>query len=440
MNQSPAKDTHAKALALNLDPSIYGSFAEIGGGQEVARWFLTVGGASGTIAQTISAYDKAFSDHTYGAGTRYVSRERVLAMLDHEFALVVDRLSPTRGSQTRFFAFANTVATRNYKGDNEQHGWIGLRFQIEPGGKPSDLFIHVNLRDPTTSQQQDALGVIGVNLLHAAYFARASMEQFLESIWDGLAIERMEIDVLDYSGPAFAGSDPRASCLQLLRRKMSRAIVFDRNFQAVEPSSILRKRPLLIDRGRFETVEPFHAAMLESAGRALRKEGIELSRDPQALLELALHPAMDDDAADDATLLARIRNMLNHYPAMVTDMSEMYRLVPYLRRYTAEPIRIVVGVSLLARILQSSFYSALPGSLLEGMGRLFASNVSLYAYPMPREAVIKTIGTETAKGNIRIADSATGLVHADDLILEPPSNHLYRYLRETGHVMPIEPA
>src|SRR3954470_12666982 len=160
-----AKDTHTKPLAINLQASIYGSFAEIGGGQEVARWFLTVGAASGTVAQTISAYDKAFSDDTYGAGTRYVSRESLSAMLDREYKLLVERLGPTRGPQSRFFAFADTVATRNFKGDNEQHGWIGLRFQTEPLGEPSDLLLHVNLMDVTAVAQQEALGILGVNLL-----------------------------------------------------------------------------------------------------------------------------------------------------------------------------------------------------------------------------------------------------------------------------------
>src|SRR2546425_5592145 len=195
-----AKDTHAKALAINLEASIYGSFAEIGAGQEVARWFLTVGAASGTVAQTISAYDKAVSDDTYGAGTRYVSRERLLAMLDHEYKLVTERLGPARGTRTCFFAFADTVATRNYKGDNEQHGWVGLRFQTEPRSDPSDVLLHVNLMDPTAQQQQEALGVLGVNLLYGAHHARGSADEFLAGLSDALSIDRLEIDVLEQSG------------------------------------------------------------------------------------------------------------------------------------------------------------------------------------------------------------------------------------------------
>jgi hypothetical protein len=431
-----SKDTHAKALAINLDSSIFGSFAEIGGGQEVSRWFLTVGAASGSVAQTISAYDKAFSDDTYGAGTRYVSRERLLAMLDHEYTLLVERLGPTRGEKTRFFVFADTVATRNYKGDNDQHGWIGLRFQSEPLAEPNDFLLHVNLMDTTAAEQQEALGVLGVNLLYAAHFDEGT-DAFLRGLWDGLSIHRLHIDVLDFSGPAFRGEDPAAWCVQLLRHKMTCAVIFDANFRVVEPSNILRKRPLIVDRGRFETIEPFHEAMLKSAGHALRSEGAKVDREPQAVLELALHPATADDAPDDAAILSRIRNMLHLGPALLSDLPEGFRLVPYLRRFTSEPIRFVGGVTQLARMFQAQFYDALPGSLLEGMGKLFASNVSYYVYPMPRQAVIEALGTDAA-AELGILNSSSDLIGADNLAAPAPLNHLYRYLRETGHVVPIE--
>jgi hypothetical protein len=434
-----ARDTHAKALAINLDPSIFGSFAEIGGGQEVARWFLNVGAASGTVAQTISAYDKAFSDDTYGAGTRYVSRERLSAMLDHEYKLLAERLGEARGSQSRFFAFADTVATRNFKGDNEQHGWIGLRFQAQPLAETNDVHLHVILKDPTATQQQEALGVLGVNLLHAAHHARASAGLFLDSLWDGLSIERLEIDVLDFSGPAFADQDPRAWCVNLLRRQMATGILFDTNFRVIEPSAVLRKRPLLVDRGRFETIEPFHAAMLRAADQALRKEAGGITRDPQAVLEMTLHPAVDDDAPDDAVVLARVKNMAAHFPALVTNLAEGFRLVPYLRRHTAEPIRLVGGVSLLARILEAQFYSALPGTLLEGMGRLFSSNVTFYAYPMPRAAVITALGVGAEAVRVGVTDTSSPLIGVDDLVVPPPLNHLYHYLRAAGRIVPIEP-
>ena len=438
MSDVSAKDTHAKALAIHLDPSIYGSFAEIGGGQEVARWFLSVGAASGTVAQTISAYDKTFSDETYGAGTRYVSRERVVAMLDHEYNLLVERLGPSRGAEARFFAFADTVATRNFKGDNEQHGWIGMRFQGTQNGHPSDLLLHVNLRDSTARQQQEALGMLGVNVIYSAFYARASADDFLKCLWGGLSIERMGIDVLDFSGPAFARADAKAWCLQLLRRRMACAIALDADSQVVEPASVLRKRPLLVDRGRFKSVDPFHAAMLNAAKRTLANEGLPLGRDPLPLLELSLVPVNDDDTPDDAAVLTRTQEMLKVAPVLVSELSEGHQLIPYLRRFTAEPIRMVGGMSQLARILLSEFYGTTPFSLLERLGKFFAQDVKYYAYPMPRDAVAHTLAADPAAGNVRLVDSAAQMVGVDDFILAPPANHLYRYLRETGWVVPIE--
>jgi hypothetical protein len=371
-------DAHAKALSINLDPSIYGSFAEIGAGQEVARLFLSAGGASGTIAQTISAYDKVFSDSTYGAGTRYVSRERLLAMLDHEYRLLLERLGPTRGAQSRFFVLADTVSARNYQGDNEQHGWVGLRFQAEPGAEPNDVLIHVNLRDPTALLQQQALGILGVNLLYAVHHQRVSAEQFLRGLSHDLSIDRLEFDVLELGGPVFAAADARLWCMDLLCLGLAHAIVFDREFKVVEPSSILRKRPLIVDRGRFETIEPFHEQMLRASERHLRKEGIPLERDPVALLEISTRP-VSGSCLEASEVLSRTDRLRQIGPVLVTDYAELYGLAAYLRRHTAEPIRFVTGVSLLARLMEDRFYDELPGSLLEGLGRTFAENVKVYA-------------------------------------------------------------
>ena len=274
--RSARLDAHSKALAINLDPSIYGSIAEIGAGQEVARWFLTVGAASGTIAQTISAYDKTFSDATYGAGTRYVSKERLAAMLDREYRLLVERLGSSRGGTTRFFAFADTASARNFKGDNEQHAWVGIRFQIEPLAAPSDILLHVNLMSPTSILQQQSLGVLGANLIHAAHYECTTVDGFLAGLWDDLSIDQLEIDVLELNGPAFSGLDVRACCIQLVRRDMTHAVLFDSAGQQTEPSGIFRKRPVLLDRGRFAADEPLHQAILKSSELHLKAEGISL--------------------------------------------------------------------------------------------------------------------------------------------------------------------
>jgi hypothetical protein len=222
---------------------------------------------------------------------------------------------------------------------------------------------------------------------------------------------------------------------------MTPAIMFDTSFRVVEPSAVLRKRPLLIERGRFESVEPFHAAMLRAADRALREEVASLGREPQGLLEMTLHPVVDDDAPDDDAVLARVKNMTRVLPMLVSDLPEAFRLVPYLRRHTAEPIRLVGGVTMLARILQAEFYQGLPGSLLEGMGKLFAAGVTLYAFPMPRDAVEAALatGSEAAAGKVRLRDAGAAMIGADDLVLAPPVDHLIRYLRAAGHVVPINP-
>src|SRR3954470_20633442 len=244
-------DTHGKALALNLDGSYYGTLAEIGAGQEVARWFLSVGAASGTVAKTMSAYDKTVSDDIYGSGTRYVSKERLQAMLDWEYRFLLERLTTTRGGSKRFFVFADTVAARNYQGTNEQHGWMGIRFQTEPGSEPSQILLHANLRDRAALLQQQAVGILGVNLIYAALRQRSNSDAFLAGLFDQLSIEKIEIDVIQLDGPAFAGSEGDEWCLALLGRNMAHAIVFNQLGNAVEASNVLRKRPVLVMRGTF---------------------------------------------------------------------------------------------------------------------------------------------------------------------------------------------
>jgi hypothetical protein len=427
-------DVHAKALAINLDPSIYGTIAEIGAGQEVARWFLKVGGASGTIAQTISAYDKTYSDVTYGAGTRYVSEERLRAMLDHEYRLLVERLGPTRGAETRFFVFADTASARNYKGDNEQHAWIGLRFQPELRAEPSDIVLHVSLMDAAAQLQQEALGLLGVNLIHAAYYCRSSTDDFLAALWHELTIARLEVDVIHLSGPAFANVDSRAGCLRLIRRGMTRAIVLDASGRVVEPAAVLRKRPLIVSRSLHATVGQFHEATVAASMRELKAEGIAAGRDPVALVEVSLKPFLGDPP-QDPEVLAGLKLVGKDSAVAVTDFGEPFLLANYLRRFTAEPIRFAWDVSQLARIFEERLHADLPAAILESLGKLFAANVKVHVYPMPREAVLAALGPST--DDFRLTASAAGVVTADDLHPRPPVEHLYRYLREAGWVLPL---
>lgn len=428
-------DTHAKALAINLDPTIYGTIAEIGAGQEVARWFLKVGAASGTVAQTISAYDKTVSDSIYGAGTRYVSKERLLRMLECEFKQLTERLGPSCGDVKKFFVYANTASARNYAGDNEQHAWIGLRFLTEAHGIPSDIIIHVALLDRTNQQQQDALGVLGVNLIHAVHFHRQSMEDFLAAVWDELSLVNMEIDVLEMRGPAFEGFDYRRCALHLLRHGMARVLAFDKTGLVIDPSSVLRKRPMIVERGKFAPLEPYHGAMLEAAENHLKSEDLVLGRDIVRVLEMTLNP-VGGYGPNDAEVLERIGALGEMGVVLVSALGEAYLLVEYLRRFSSEPLRFTMGVSLLARMLNEQFYEKLPGRLLEGLGKLLAANVKIYVYPMPRSAVFDSLGDNAE--HFKIVADDIGIVHADGLCPKAPVGHLYQYLRDAGWVWPVK--
>src|SRR5262249_16855781 len=275
MAASEKLDTHQKALNLNLDPSKFGSFAEIGAGQEVARWFLAVGAASGTVAKTISAYDKEVSDDLYGSGVRYVSKQRLEAMLDAEWAQLLVQLQKTRGSTTRFFSFVDTVSARKYAGTNEAHGWMGIRFQLEPGAAPNDIVLHINMRDTSNLAQQEAIGILGVNIVYAVFLQLQSAESFLQGLT--LNIEkRIEIDYVDFRGPALHGWDSRIFLMDLLRAGFAEAICFPSGGGAVPPTEVLYKKPIVLAPGYFEHLDPLHADIHErllSAGiQQLRSE------------------------------------------------------------------------------------------------------------------------------------------------------------------------
>jgi hypothetical protein len=430
------QDTHAKALSLNLEAKAYGTLAEIGAGQEVARWFLSVGAASGTVAKTISAYDKKMSDEIYGTGTRYVSKERLLAMLGLEYKLLLERLNTTHGKDRCFFAFADTVAARNYQGTNEQHGWVGILFQSAPGSPPNQILLHINLRDPTAQLQQQAIGVLGVNLIYAAFRQRSSRADFLSGLFNELSNARIEIDVIALDGPAFADEDSSDWCLALLEQKMAQAIVFDAKGQVVEPASLIRKRPLLVMRGSFGHPEHFEAGLFESAKRCLLAEGVALEREPATLFELTVRHVSNGPALIPADMLQIIRRLAQQGVVIITHFPETYLLTHYLRRHSTEPIRLILGTGALANTLHEAFYTRLPGALLEGIGRLLAINVKLYVAPMPRDAFRAAIAD--LSGSLEIRKSDNSLVTVDDLMPAVPNRHLFDYLRASGRIVGLE--
>jgi len=264
-DERPKLSTNQKALKINLDPIRYGTFAEIGAGQEVARWFFKVGGAAGTISKSMSAYDMAVSDAIYGRCKRYVSRERLQSMLDHEHRLNIERLHPSRGGSTAFFAFADTVAARNYLGTNECHGWLGVKFQAHPRDEDNQVLIHVRMLDHENSLQQEALGIVGVNLLYATFFLHHKPHLMLESLLDNLTTERIEIDMVEFSGIEFRHVDNRVMSLKLVQLGLSGAAIFGPTGEVLQPSEFLRKRSILVERGSFRPVTKVNMDMVRCA-------------------------------------------------------------------------------------------------------------------------------------------------------------------------------
>lgn len=432
-------DTHQRALAINLDASIYGSFAEIGAGQEVARWFFHVGGAAGTVARTISAYDMAMSDAVYGKAERYVSRARLEAMLACEHALLVTQLGPERGEKSRFFAFADTVSARNYAGTNECHGWIGLRFQHEHGSAPSDVVLHVNMMDASNLLQQQAVGILGVHLIHAAYHERATAESFLKSLFEGLSLARIEVDVADLRGPAFPGFDARATALQLVLQGLTPAVVFGEDGAIAAPSELLRKRPLVIERGRYRTKKWEHGVLLAAAARKLRAELAADAREPLALFEISLAEKAETPAPNAVEVLERVARLSKFgFPIAVTRFGRAFELSEFVRRYTPEPVRFAMGVSNLVETLLTHAEAGAVGGGMQALGRLLSENVRLYIFPMP-PAIFRERLEQAGLDPRTIQHDPAGPVTAESLRLPSPMSHIHAYLLAAGWLVALPP-
>src|SRR6202041_1221990 len=316
-----------KARRINVDAPIYGTFAEIGAGQEVAREFFHAGGASGTIAKSISAYDMVFSDAIYGKSPRYVSRERLTLMLDHEYDLLVARLATIRGEQTNFFVFADTVSTRNYQGTNEAHGWLGIRFQSEPMGEPSEIVLHVRMRDEDAVLQQQALGIVGVNLIYGALYYRSNPRELIESLQDNLGPNRVEIDMLRFSGQCFEKVDNRLMSLHLVECKLTNAVMFGRQGEVLQPSEVLHKKAILVERGSFRPVTHVNVDMIDCAAAQFVQEPLVKGKDVIILMEITMHNLLAGGELDAEDFLSRV-DLLSDigFTVLISNYSEYYRL------------------------------------------------------------------------------------------------------------------
>jgi len=428
-------DTHEKALSINLDTTIFGSFAEIGAGQEVARWFLRVGGASGTVAKTISAYDKEVSDNLYGTGTRYVSKSRLQAMLDREWEQLLGQLGASRGADTRFFSFVDTVSARNYAGTNDCHGWVGLRFLKEPGGAVQDVILHVNLQDPSNVRQQEAVGILGVNLLYAAHHALGSPSEFLGSVFEDLGLHRLEIDCLEWSGPAFQDWDRNEVHAFLVSGGYAEAVVIPADGELVPPNEALYKRALVLAPGGFDTLEQLHANLIEDTLARLPKEEVTESKGELGLFCLPIKDPFNEVEGVPAREIVKQARTLQGlgYGAMIFARPELYRMSAYSNRYTKSPIHFAIRLSAVVRVLEHR-YKDLPGALLEGIARLFTQNVRLIVYPMAEEELQGRLKTAGLSGwSWKQTD---GVVSADNLTPSEPLASLYQYLLRSRFILP----
>lgn len=413
-------NTHQKALQVNLERRWYGSFAEIGAGQEVVRWFFRVGGASGTVAKSMSAYDMAVSDAIYGTAERYVSRSRLQAMLDIEFDLNIERLSAMRGDTTSFFAFADTVATRNFQGTNECHGWLGVKFQAQPRDQASQVVIHVRLLDQDAAAQQEALGIVGVNLCHGCFFMHHEPEKLVENLLDGLTVGRIEIDLIEFGGIEFRNVDNRVMALKLVQVGLSGAAMFGANGTILQPSEVFYKKAVLVERGSFRPVTHVNVDMMRCAHEKFTADENVAGKPVLQVMELTMHNLLQTGAMDRRDFLARADVLAScGTTVMISDFSEFFRLGAYLSRMTKEPVGLVLGVPTLIEIFQEKYYTTLPGGILESFGRLFKNNLRLYVYPRQ----------DTVSGYLSTVDT---------LQVAPELQNLYEYLRNRGSFVGLD--
>jgi hypothetical protein len=412
--------THEKALKINLDPRRYGTFAEIGAGQEVARWFFRVGGGAGTIAKSMSAYDMLVSDAIYGPCDRYVSRQRLQSMLDHEHRLNLERLHEKRSHNTTFFAFADTVAARSFKGGNECHGWMGIKFQAHPRDEDSQIIIHVRMLDTENALQQEALGIVGVNLLYGAFFLHHEPEQLIDSLVDNLTTNRIEVDMIEFSGIEFRRVDNRLMSLKLVQVGLSDAALFAANGTVLQPSEVFHRKAVLVERGSFRPVCHVNLDMLESARRRfeidLGTDGMEVVQ----LMEITMNNLMATGQIDYQDFLARVDIMAAcGMTVLVSNYFQYYRLAAYLSRHTKLKIAITMGIPSVRDLFEEKYYTDLDGGILESLGRLFKNDIKLYIYPLKEPGTGK-------------------LIKLDTLEIAPDLRPLYTYLRNKHYLEQLE--
>ncbi|KAK9917589.1 hypothetical protein WJX75_006149 [Coccomyxa subellipsoidea] len=437
-----------KALQINLDPKWYGSFAEIGAGQEVARWLFRVGGAAGTIAKSVSAYDMTISDSMYGAARRYVTRERVEAMLDYEFLQCKLTLRNQRGETTNFFAFADTLTTKAFNRDNECHGWLGVKYQTAPMREPNTVMIHIRMLDKSAQLQQEAVGVLGINLIHAAFYMGGDTGAIISSLLNELTRARIEVDLISFQGPTFRHVDNRVAALRLVQKGLCDAALFDPSGELQIPQETLYKKNVLVVRGRFRPFTLLHNDMLQGAAAQFfcetpSKTGTSTDtglasdtydecvyrEDTLVLLELTTRDMMEggdlldwttDHGIQEDAFIQRIEALSTMgYSVLLSNYRRYFKLATYLATFTRESIVIAIGLPSLIDLFKLKYYNDLDGGILEGFGRLLKFDLKIYVYP--------TLDTKTGE-----------VITAKNVKVEPEVQKLYDYIYERGTIIPVE--
>lgn len=409
--------TRNKALILNQDPEYYGSFAEIGAGQEVARHFFRAGLASQTVAKSMSAYDKVFSDAIYGKGSRFVSAERLKKMLAHEFELLQDRLTE-RASKSSFFAFANTVATSSHEEIPTCHGWMGIRFQTKPHGPSNDIILHVKMLDRLRLQQQEALGALGVNLAYAARLQLKEGKDLIESLLDNLSPDRLEIDCIYFDGPDLEHIDSRLMCLELVNSGLSKTVMFDEKGQPLCPSDALYKKNIFVQRGTFRPVTLTNIKILEKGLKHFRKDVDCKKEDTIVFLEISMSGLKQTGKAYKRDFLDRVDAICATGNCVLVSNFQLYsELVNYMRRLTDQGIGLVIGASTLEQIMNPKFYQHVLGGMLGAFSRLFEGPTKLYVYPFKQNNSCTT---------------------AASFVPPAPTSDFYSYLRKSKCIVDID--
>lgn len=436
-----SRNTSQKALRLNLDDKKYGTIVEIGAGQEVARQFFLAGAAAGTIAKTMSAYDMKFSDAIYGVQNdgRYVSKARVKAMMEQEFNLVVERVSEGRSKSSRYFAYAATVAAKSFNRQNECHAWCGIRVQMYPGAEPSNIKVHVRMKDDNAEAQQQALGILGVNLIYAAYYYFENPKMIIDSLTDNIKPGRIEIDSIEFIGPYFEDLDNRAINLHLIRSWKTRAIMFKPDGSITVPAEMLYKKNVLTIRGSFRPVTNLNVDMIEQGKKAfLEKHGIE-DKNTIVIAEISLNDAKGHDnhvPEEDLVQRVQILNALG-YNVMISDYTRYFKLREYFRQYTKMQIGIVVGVVNMRQIFDEDSYVGVEGGILEGFGKLFPDNTRMFIYPeLKSDGEVRSFADLKVQDHLRFLyrhllenDFLTGLENSDKSLFEIYSRDVLKALK-----------